>query len=316
MATVDELLKQQSSVQGASAANTAAPTTTTTPTEGENRINAMFDAQKEAQLGSLKTAYDKSMSAAQQAKDKISPQYQTSANDLAVQYERNRRNFNQQAAANGLNTGTASQAALAQNNEYLRDFGTLRKSESEALAAADKSMADLTIEYENNAKAAVADNDYKRMAALLDQYNADKKEALAKAETLASYGNFSSFASLYGQEIADSMKANWAAGNPQLALMTGAITNDQYQNLASGRPMNEGLDANGNRIAGVVGSGSGSRSDPWDYGGSGWNPSNSTAMNNVANLAQAAGSVQEAKNIINNSSISTTDKNYLNSLLG
>ena len=43
-----------------------------------------------------------------------------------MQYERNRRNFNQQAAGSGLNTGTASQAALAQNSTWQTDYGNLR----------------------------------------------------------------------------------------------------------------------------------------------------------------------------------------------
>lgn len=264
MATVDELLKAQNTSNATSVnTNVANPSpTASNATEGENRINAMFDAQKQNQLNQLETAYNQSLSAQQAARDKIAPQYQTAANDLAVQYERNRRNFNQQAAANGLNTGTASQAALAQNNEYLRDFGQLRASEGEALANADRGIADLTTNYQGSISAAVADNDYKRAAALLDEYNAERNRDLAKAETLASYGNFSGFAAIYGQAAADSMKANWAAGNPKLALMTGAITQAQYDNLAAGKPMNEGLDANGNRVTSVVGTGGGS------YGGS------------------------------------------------
>lgn len=271
MATVDELLKAQNTSNATSVnTNVANPSPATpTATEGENRINAMFDAQKQNQLNQLETAYNQSLSAQQAARDKIAPQYQTAANDLAVQYERNRRNFNQQAAANGLNTGTASQAALAQNNEYLRDFGKLRASEGEALANADRGIADLTTNYQGSISAAVADNDYKRAAALLDEYNAERNRDLAKAETLASYGDFSGFAAIYGQAVADSMKANWAAGNPKLALMTGAITQAQYDNLAAGKPMNEGLDTNGNKVAGVVGTGGGSYGGPLDLTGFG-----------------------------------------------
>lgn len=251
MATVEELTKAQN------AANTATSSAVEAPTEGENRINSMFDAQKEAQLKQLENSYNESMTAYQEAKDKIAPQYQTAANDLAVQYERNKRNLNMQAAANGINTGAASQMALAQNNEHLRDFGSLRKSESEALAAADKDIANLTTQYQGDVGAAIADNDYKRAAALLDEYNTQYNRDMARAETLASYGDFSMYAQLYGQEQADAMKANWAAGNPQLALMTGSITQAQYDNLRAGKPINEGLDAGGNRVGGVVSSGSG-----------------------------------------------------------
>lgn len=234
MATVEELQKAQTT------ANTGATTTapTTTATEGENRINAMFDAQKEAQLKQLETAHNQSMTAAQEAKDKIAPQYQISANDLATQYERNRRNFNQQAAGNGLNTGTFSQAALAQNSAFQRDMGKLRTSESEALTAADKNISNLTTTYQNNIAAAVADNDYKRAAALLDEYNTQYNRNMAKAEQLASYGDFSMYAELYGKDVANKMKKSWAAQNPELAYMTGVINENQYNNLINGLPIN------------------------------------------------------------------------------
>lgn len=259
MATVEELLKAQNASQNASGATipNATPTASVAPapTESENRINAMFDAQKESQLKQLESAYNQSMSAQQAALDKIAPQYQTAANDLAVQYERNRRNFNEQAAMNGINTGAASQAALAQNNEYLRSFGNLRSSEGEAIANANRGMADLTTNYQTNISAAIADNDYKRAAALLDQYQTDRTEALARAEVLASYGDFSQYELLWGKAQADAMKANWASLNPLLAFNMGAITPDQYNNLVSGRPINEGLDQNGNKVVAVISGG-------------------------------------------------------------
>lgn len=305
MATVEELTKAQS---------TAIPATTSpavkAPTEGENRINSMFDAQKESQLKQLENSYNQSMTAHQEAKDKISPQYQTAANDLAVQHERNKRNLNMQAAANGINTGTASQMALAQNNAHLRDFGNLRKSESEALATADRNIANLTTKYQGDVGAAIADNDYKRAAALLDEYNTQYNRDMAKAETLASYGDFSMYAQLYGQTQADAMKANWAAERPQLALMSGAITQGQYENLVSGRPMNEGLDAAGNRVGGaVVGTVSTPYNDPWAYGGSGWNPSGSQAF------ADAASTVKTHEDIDAAEGLTQSDRNHLHYLL-
>lgn len=276
MATIEELNKAQTAANGTgdtinstirsnAISGTTAPTTTAT--EGENRINAMFDAQKEAQLKQLENSYNQSMTAAQEAKDKIAPQYQTSANDLAVQYERNKRNLNQQAAANGLNTGTHSQMALSQNSAFQSGMGGLRTSESEALAAADRNMANLTANYQGEIAAAAADNDYKKAAALLDQYNTQYNRDMAKAEQLASYGDFSMFAQMYGQETANNMKNNWVAEHPQLALTTGAITQGQYDNIVNGKPINEGLDANGNRIA-VASSGS-SYSGPVDLTGFG-----------------------------------------------
>lgn len=263
MATVEELKHAQNTALSATSSPAAS-----TASEGENRVNAMFDAQKEAQLNQLETAYNQSMTAAQEAKDKIAPQYQSSANALSVEHERNKRNLNQQAAMNGINTGTGSQMALAQNSAYQRDAGALRKSEAEALTAADKNMADLTAKHKSSISQLIADNDYDRAVALFQQYKDDKQEALVKAEQLASFGNFSGYEGIYTPEEIASMKTGWAASNPQLALATGAITQSQYDNLIMGKPMNEGLDESGNRVAVA----SRVYNDPWAYGGGGWNP--------------------------------------------
>lgn len=221
-------------------AETPAATPASTPTEGENRINSMYDAQREAQLKQLENSYNQSLSAAQEARDKIAPQYKASANDLAVQYERNRRNFNQQASADGINTGTASQAALAQNSEYQRDFGNLRTAEANATAEADRKMANLTAEYQANIRAALADNDYKKAAALLDEYNNGYQRDLKNAQILAEFGDFSAFAQLYGEAQAKNMEAVWRAQNPLLAASldyaAGKITADQYKQLTGEYP--------------------------------------------------------------------------------
>lgn len=242
MATVEEL---QKAATANTTANTTTPTNTTTGANSiagytsaqTDAINSIYDAQKDARLNELKAAYDLSRSEQQAAQEKIAPQYQTAANDLAVQYERNRQNFNRQAAASGINTGTASQAALARNSEYQRDFGNLRTSESEAQAEADRQMANLTAQYQNNIASAIAQNDYQRAAALLDEYNNGQARDMQRAQILAEFGDFSGYANLYGKEQADNMLAIWRAQNPQLAYMTGNITEEQYNNLINGRPI-------------------------------------------------------------------------------
>ncbi len=201
-----------------------------------NQINAMYDAQKEANRLALENAYNQNMSNAQAAKDKIAPQYQTAANDLAVQFERNRRNYNQQALGSGINTGAASQARLSQSNEYLRDFGKLRSEESNALTEAERGITDLKTQYQNSIAAAAADSDFKKAAALLDEYNNQYNRDLAQAQQLAQFGDFSMFATLYGQGAADNMLAVWKAQNPDLAYNTGRITAEEYRNMTGKYP--------------------------------------------------------------------------------
>ena len=54
---------------------------------------------------------------------------------------------------------------------------------------------------------AIADNDYQRAQALLNEYNNGYTRDLNTAKTLAAYGDFSGYASLYGQDTANNMDA-------------------------------------------------------------------------------------------------------------
>lgn len=239
----------------AAAANkNAAPSTRQTDT-----INQMYDAQKQNQLSQLETAYNLNKSNMQAAADKIPTAYQNQANDLAAQYEKNKRNFNMQAATNGINTGTASQAELAQNAVYQRDYGKLRTAEADAATEAQRNLNNLEMQYQANIQQALATNDYNKAAALLDEYKNQYTRDLDKAKVLAQYGDFSGYANIpeYGQDAADAMKNIWVSQNPDLAVMVGAITPAQRDNIKNNRPMNEGLDANGNKVAPVYAGGGG-----------------------------------------------------------
>lgn len=241
-------------------------------------VNQMYDAQRAAREAELKNAYDQSMSAYQEAQGKIAPEYQQKANDLGVQYERQRHNFWNQAAASGINTGVSAQESLARGGEYQRDFGALRTSEAEQQAAVERQMADRKAQYQNDVAAALAENDYQRAGALLDEYNNGYSRDLENAKLLASYGDFTFFENLYGKDRANNMFLLWASQNPDLAHNTGRITDDQFRNIKAGKSMNDGLDENGKRIipaaAAVAASGGGN-------GGGGWDPGNHYAVSKI-----------------------------------
>ena len=152
-----------------------------------------------------------------------------------MQYERNRRNFNRQAAGSGLNTGTASQAALAQNSTWQRDYGNLRTAEADALTEADRQMAALETQYKSAVASAIAENDYDRAKALMDEYGNQESRDAAMAKTLASYGDFSGYAKLYGDDAANNMAQYWIYSNPQLAYSMGKISADEYARLTGKR---------------------------------------------------------------------------------
>ena len=338
----------------------------------EQQLNDVYDKSLESTQQGYKTAYDKNLSDLQAARDKIAPQYRESANALAAEYERQKRNTNMQAAANGLNTGAGSQLALGQSMAYQKNAGTLARSENEALNEANRGIADLGTQYRNQIAQAVADNDYKRAAAKLAEYenqynrqrtlenenyeralqaeqqaynrafqeenrdynraydienrdynrnwdteNRDYERAwntenrdytrdwnqnerdynrawneenraydrywsendrgydrmfneenrdytrawnederaytrnwnedernydrtMTEAANRAEYGDFSGYAAVYGQDIADAMRDIWIAQNPLVAYSTGAITADEYMMLTGKYPYNSG----------------------------------------------------------------------------
>lgn len=206
-------------------------------TSGQGKaVNDLYDAKQQSQLTQLESAYQASRAEAEAARDKLPGQYRQQANDLAAQYERNRRNFNLQADASGLNTGAASQAALAQNSAYQRDMGALRTAQADAMTEADRGIAELERQYQANVSAAIADNDYQRAQALMNEYNNGYSRDLNTAKTLAAYGDFSGYAGLYGQETADSMAALWKAQNPELAYNTGRMTAEEYKAVTGKYP--------------------------------------------------------------------------------
>ena len=206
-------------------------------TSGQGKaVNDLYDAKRQSQLTQLESAYQASRAEAEAARDKLPGQYQQQANDLSAQYERNRRNFNLQAENSGLNTGAASQAALAQNSAYQRDMGALRTAQADAMTEADRGIAELERQYQANVSSAIADNDYQRAQALLNEYNNGYTRDLNTAKTLAAYGDFSGYAGLYGQETANSMAALWKAQNPELAYNTGRMTAEEYKAVTGKYP--------------------------------------------------------------------------------
>lgn len=206
--------------------------------EGYDQVNSMYDAQRQAALSGLESAYNQNLSNAQAARDALPEQYQARANDLAVQYERQRRNLNEQAAANGLNTGAGSQMQLALGSNYQRDYGGIRRAEQQAVNEADRGIRDLQSAYQSSVQQAVADNDYRRAQALLGEYKNQYQNALNRAQTLASYGDFSAYLNVpgYSQEQVDAMRSAWVASNPQLAYNTGAISAEDYYRMTGKWP--------------------------------------------------------------------------------
>jgi len=205
-------------------------------TESAAGINKTYDANIKAQKQGLLDAYNANTAAQEQQTQKIRKDYDTAGYDVGVQNARNNRNVTQFADVRGMNWEGGSQHALSLGNAAAKATGTIDSARQAALAESGRQQALLTANYNNQVQAAIADNDYKRAAALLDDYNNQKKWQEQQAEILASYGNFDPYASLYGDTAAQSMRNVWLAQNPDVAYRTGAIDAEQYKNITGKYP--------------------------------------------------------------------------------
>lgn len=255
--TNNTLVDEYNRSTAATSAPATAPSLTSASTTQDrvNEINRMYDAQQQARQNELQTAYDISRSEMQAAADKIAPQFQTQANANAVDWERQRRNFLEGANMNGINTGASSQAQLAMMGQQQKTANNIRMAQANAQTEADRQMANLTAQYQADIRSALANNDYQRAAALLDEYNNGYQRDLETAKVLAGYGDFSGYEAVYGKDTANGMADIWYQQNPDVAYITGKITKDQRDNIKEGRPINDGLDENGKRIQSVGGGG-------------------------------------------------------------
>ena len=199
--------------------------------ESADKIGNLYNQQYNAQAANLKTAYDKSVSDAQAAQQKIAPQYQTQANSMAAAYERNRRNANLQAMNRGLNTGTAVQQQEALNNVFQRNYAGLRANELGAQASAAQNITDFGFNYQQKLNEARAESENKKAASLIEDQNKQNDWYDQQAKLLAGYGDFSAYERLYGPDATKQMKEVWIIQNPEAALGAGLIDKAKYKKV-------------------------------------------------------------------------------------
>lgn len=147
-------------------------------------LKKQYAAQQQAALSELKSAYDTNISKLDEEAAAIPQQYETARNEMAAQNAIARKNFNEQAAATGLNTGTSGQAELARSSVYQRNLAGANVAEQNAQQALDRDRMSLQAQYENAIAVTKAEND----AAL---NNALYQEMLRQQSYGAAYGGSS-----------------------------------------------------------------------------------------------------------------------------
>jgi hypothetical protein len=159
----------------------SAPNQTTSVSSPDDYITQMYSAQKEAALAALKSAYEKNVASIDATGEKIPGVYQAARNRTAADAAKAQHNFNQQAAASGLSSGTSSQAALANSVALQGNLNAINQAEADALAELELQRTNAAIEYENAIAQAEANGNYE-LAAALYQEKIRVDELLAKQE--------------------------------------------------------------------------------------------------------------------------------------
>lgn len=144
-------------------------------------VNNVYDTLNESTLQQLLAAYNNSRAQSEYDMSKIPAMYQQQKNLVSADNEREKMAFREQAAASGMNAGNRSQAALAYSNQLQNNLGSLNTAEANALSDAQFALTQLYNSYQQQIASAVAQNNYQRAAALLQEYMTAKQSAVETA---------------------------------------------------------------------------------------------------------------------------------------
>jgi hypothetical protein len=217
------------------------PPTLPSANSAEQYIKELYAARQEAILQAYKTAYDANVNTLDAAAAKIPAQYQAARNQAAAQSEIQKANFNEYAAASGLNSGAGGQAMLAMGNQLQGDLSGLGMAEADALSDLELQRTQIATQYQNDIAQAIADGKLEEASALYgefvridtalrdtaiaqaqlnlsaydinnEQYNTNRTEAL---QTAYSIGDFSGMAAYgWSPELIAAMEQQWLKDNP------------------------------------------------------------------------------------------------------
>lgn len=138
-------------------------------TSQEAYIKAMYEASLKAQEEALRASYEKNTGALDYQQEKLAPTYDAAANNAGAQAAIQRANFNESANASGLNTGAGSQAELSMRNAEAANISAIRKAQADAQAELDYQRSQLTLEYQNAIREAIAKNELEKAQALYEE---------------------------------------------------------------------------------------------------------------------------------------------------
>lgn len=177
-------------------ASYAAPTLPTATDQSEY-IRSMYDANERAARENLRAEYENNIAALDRAQGRLPDTYNTAVDQANTQAAINRANFNEAAAANGLNTGAGSQVRLSQNNALQGNVASIRKAQADAQSDLDFQRTQLEAQYQQAIRRAIADNDMQRAQALYQEARRVDESIVNTAVNQANL-NWNVWRALYG----------------------------------------------------------------------------------------------------------------------
>ena len=148
-------------------------------------VDRLYDAALEKRLSELQNAYRESRAALRDEKADIPKVYGDKRNSEAAASELAARSFNEYAAASGLSSGGAGQAALAMSNQLQSDLSALTAGEAAAITDVGRREAELRTKYAGDVASAIAQGELDRARELLEEYRAAGQSAVTTAREQA-----------------------------------------------------------------------------------------------------------------------------------
>lgn len=187
--------------------------------DGNDYLKELYAKKVAAELAALKSAYEQNTATLDASRAQIAPVYDIARNSAANQNALSRGAFQEMAVANGLNTGTTGQAALAQDVVLQQNLSQIDREQAEKTAAIDLQRSQLDTEYRNAIAKAEATGDAELANALYDEY-------VRQQNLYAKYGGQTSGSGSGSSGGSAVVKPNLTASQVQSALKNGIVTDD------------------------------------------------------------------------------------------
>lgn len=187
--------------------------------DGSDYLKELYAKKVAAELAALKSAYEQNAATLDASRAQIAPVYDIARNSAANQNALSRGAFQEMAVANGLNTGTTGQAALAQDVVLQQNLSQIDREQAEKTAAIDLQRSQLDTEYRNAIAKAEATGDAELANALYEEY-------VRQQNLYAKYGGQTGGSGSGSSGGSTVVKPTLTASQVQSALKNGIVTDD------------------------------------------------------------------------------------------